>query len=165
MLRHYADGVDATVRQNLTVIINPVAWFQGKQWREAAAELRRLGTEGESRAEADIGHPDFIEVAVALALERLALGAAPAAIVVDDADPAFVRSGQAAYWQSLPVGHAGGAAWTLCETVKTVNSARWFPGALPAGMYQVQAFVSPSSGDLPKPYTQSSSVSGQTCWR
>jgi len=155
MLRYYAEGVSATVRQNLLALINPVAWFKGKEWREAVEELRRLGVEGETRAEEEIGHPDFLEEAVAMALERLALGAGPAAIVVDDADPAFVRSGQAAYWQTWPEGHGGGAVWTFCEGNTTVNSARWSAGALPAGMYQVQAFIPSSSNDLPKPYTQS----------
>lgn len=155
MFRYYAEGVNATVRQNLLALINPIAWFRGKEWREAVDELRRMGVDGEQQAEKDVGHPEFLDKAVAMALERLGLGASSPATVVDDEDPAFSRFGPADFWQSWPQGYAGGAVWTLCETNKTVNSARWIPGALPAGMYQVQTFVSPWSDDLPKPYTES----------
>ncbi|MCB0256953.1 MAG: hypothetical protein KDI55_24810 [Anaerolineae bacterium] len=155
MYRYYADGVDATVRQGLTALFNPIAWFKGKEWREAAEQLRQMGIDGELRAEEDVGHPEFLDVAVAMALERLGLGASSPATVVDDNDPAFSRLGPADFWQVWPQGYAGGAVWTYCETNKTVNSAQWSPGALPAGMYLVQAFVSPSSDDLPKPYTES----------
>jgi hypothetical protein len=155
MFRYYTEGVNATVRQNLLALINPIAWFRGKEWREAVEELRRMGVDGEQQAEKDVGHPEFLDIAVAMALERLGLGASSPATVVDDEDPAFSRFGPADFWQSWPQGNEGGAVWTFCETNKTVNSARWSPGALPAGMYQVQAFVSPWSDDLPKPYTES----------
>lgn len=154
MFRYYSDGVNATVRQGLTALFNPIAWFKGKEWREAAEQLRQMGIDGELRAEEDVGHPEFLDVAVAMALERLGPGASSLATVVDDDDPAFTRFGPADFWQQWPQGYAGGAVWTYCETNKTVNSARWSPGALPAGMYQVQAFVSPESNDLPKPFTE-----------
>jgi hypothetical protein len=114
-----------------------------------------MGLEGEERAEEDVGHPQFVDVAVTMATERLGLGATMPAALVDDADQAFLRFGPAAYWQSWPRGHAGSAVWTLCESSTTANSARWVPQSLPQGMYQVEAFVAPHADDLPKPFTRS----------
>ncbi|MBK7202344.1 hypothetical protein [Candidatus Amarolinea dominans] len=71
MYRSYADGVEATVRQNLLAILNPVAWFRGKEWRQAAQELRVLGKEVEAQAEEALGHPSFIDDAVRLVMDRL----------------------------------------------------------------------------------------------
>ncbi len=71
MYRSYADGVEATVRQNLLSILNPVSWFKGPEWREAAQELRTLGAEVEKEAEESLGHPSFIDSAVGLVNDRL----------------------------------------------------------------------------------------------
>lgn len=57
MYRFYADGVDATEQENLVSNLNPINWFRGKKWRDAAAELRQMGLQIEAEAEETIGHP------------------------------------------------------------------------------------------------------------
>ncbi len=89
MYRSYADGLEATVRENLLAILNPVAWLKGKEWRQAAEDLRALSRQVEAEAEEDLGHPSFIDSAVGLVRDRLgrttgALGAtAPTGLVYD----------------------------------------------------------------------------------
>jgi murein DD-endopeptidase MepM/ murein hydrolase activator NlpD len=67
--RSYADGVEATVRDGLLGKLNPINWFKGKEWRDAVAELRKLAGEEEKNAEQNIGHPPYVDTAVALAMK------------------------------------------------------------------------------------------------
>lgn len=154
MYRSYSDGVEATVHQGLLSLINPIAWLKGKEWREAIAELRKIGQEVEKNAERDIGHPQFIDAAITLAMQRLEKGVAPADLLVDDEMPGFNRSGPQEYWQAAPAGYGSGGIWTYCDANKRVNAGRWTAPPLRAGVYQVQAFVPPPHTSLPKPYTQ-----------
>ena len=71
--RFYSDGVDATVREGLTALFNPIYWFKGDEWREAAAGLRDIANDLEVEAEDKIGHPDFVDTAVVLVTQRLAV--------------------------------------------------------------------------------------------
>lgn len=73
MYRSYADGVEATIRQNLLAILNPIAWFRGKEWRQAIEELRALGKQVEVQAEENVGHPSFVDDAVGLVNDRLGM--------------------------------------------------------------------------------------------
>ncbi|MCA9936138.1 MAG: phosphodiester glycosidase family protein [Anaerolineales bacterium] len=75
--RSYADGVDATVHEGLTAIINPINWFKGQEWREAADGLREVGNNLERDAESALGHPELVETAITLVKERLAVFAPP----------------------------------------------------------------------------------------
>jgi hypothetical protein len=68
--RSYADGVDATVRQGLFALINPIAWFKGKEWRQAAQEIRDIANQLEEDAEDRVGHPEFIDAALLLVASR-----------------------------------------------------------------------------------------------
>jgi len=71
MYRSYADGVDATVREGLLSLINPISWFNGKEWREAAQGIRDIAIQVERDAETQVGHPQFIQAAVALVNSRI----------------------------------------------------------------------------------------------
>lgn len=71
MHRVYADGVEATVRQGFLSLINPISWFKGKEWREAAQEMRSIADRIEGDAETEIGHPEFIDAAIVLASSRI----------------------------------------------------------------------------------------------
>jgi len=67
--RSYADGVGATVNKGLLDLLNPLNWFVGDDWREAMNGLRKLADQGEREADNAIGHPPYIDTAVALAQE------------------------------------------------------------------------------------------------
>ncbi len=67
--RSYADGVGATVNKGLLDLLNPLNWFVGDDWREAIRGLRELADQGERDADNAIGHPPYIDTAVALAQE------------------------------------------------------------------------------------------------
>lgn len=71
MYRSYADGVDATVRQGLFSLVNPINWFKGKEWREAVQGIRGVAERVEGDAEATIGHPEFIDAAIVLVGTRV----------------------------------------------------------------------------------------------
>jgi hypothetical protein len=79
--RSYADGVDATtVKKNWLSILSPVTWInfaRGEDWAKAAQELRDIGTKIERDAEEEVIRPAFLDVAVALILNRLELVRAP----------------------------------------------------------------------------------------
>jgi len=67
--RSYADGVGATVNKGLFDFLKPLNWFVGDNWREAISGLRELADQGEREADKVIGHPPYIDTAVALAQE------------------------------------------------------------------------------------------------
>lgn len=157
--RSYADGVDATVRQNLFALINPVVWFRGKEWSEATRQLREVANQIELNAENTIGHPEFVDAAVKLVTDRLALGATLPAVIVDDAEAGCVKMGNASFWHSTSAGHAGGAIWTFNESQKTTNSVRWIPALRRSGSYQLHAFIPAHPAQLPKPFTQAARYS------
>lgn len=71
--RSYADGVAAMI-DGVRGKLNPLAWLHAKDWREAVDGLRGLAAQTEARAEEDIGHPRFVDTAVALAQNPLAPG-------------------------------------------------------------------------------------------
>jgi exopolysaccharide biosynthesis protein len=75
--RAYGDGVEATVRKGLVSYLNPINWFKGREYREAAAGLRSIADELEAEAEDRVGHPDFVDVAVSLTINRLAVLSPP----------------------------------------------------------------------------------------
>ena len=78
MYRTYADGVEATVRKGWLAAINPIAWFRGEEWREAVRGLREIADSVEQEAEEAVGHPVFVDAAVALVAERVFLKSQPA---------------------------------------------------------------------------------------
>lgn len=78
MYRTYADGVEATVRKGWLAVINPIAWFQGEQWREAVRGLRSIADSVEQEAEDTVGCPIFVDAAIALVAERVSLKSQPA---------------------------------------------------------------------------------------
>lgn len=113
MYRSYADGVEATVRQGLLAILNPVAWFKGKEWRQAAEELRVLGKQVETEAEEALGTPSFIDSAVAMVRDRVgeisgALGATAGVSIVYD----VVLSGETAKLDFV-VQNSGEVTWSV----------------------------------------------------
>lgn len=71
MYRVYADGVEATVQQNFLSLLNPVNWFKGKEWRDAAREMRQIANQIEGEAEGQVGHPEFLDAAIVLAAGRI----------------------------------------------------------------------------------------------
>lgn len=73
MYRTYADGVEATVREGWLAVINPIAWIQGDQWREAVRGLRDISTRVEQEAEDAVGHPIFVDAAISLVAGRISL--------------------------------------------------------------------------------------------
>ena len=85
--RAYSNGVEATVRKNLLALINPIAWFAGKEWRDAIQELRKMADRAELQAEEEIGHPAFVETAVDLTLARLK---SPAYGLAASAEPGLI---------------------------------------------------------------------------
>jgi hypothetical protein len=151
MYRYYADGVDATVRENLITFLNPIAWFRGKEWRAAANELRQMGIQTEQEAEDTIGHPIFIDPALKLIRTRIA----QVKLTVDDVSAGFKRSGNTSYWKSLETGYAGQATWTLNEEKQIVNFARWTPDLTQAGVYRVEAYIPKIDNQLPQLLTVS----------
>ncbi|MBI1927646.1 VWA domain-containing protein [Candidatus Poribacteria bacterium] len=70
--RSYADGVAATVRKGLLEQLNPINWFRGDDWRAAVEELRKQAAQDERTAEEYIGHPTFVDMAIALATQNTA---------------------------------------------------------------------------------------------
>ena len=84
MYRSYADGVKATVQQGLTSIFNPIYWFHGKEWNEGVKQVQDAATAVETQAEKNIGHPDFLDPAVQMALETLKRQAPPSSPVSGD---------------------------------------------------------------------------------
>lgn len=67
--RSYADGVGATVNKGLLDLLNPLNWFVGEDWREAIRGLRELADQDEREAYDALGHPPYVDTAVALAQE------------------------------------------------------------------------------------------------
>ncbi len=90
--RSYADGVGATVNKGLLDLLNPLNWFVGDDWRAAISGLRNLADQGERDADHAIGHPAYIDTAVALAREtalRLTEGSELAGLAALPAAPLF----------------------------------------------------------------------------
>jgi hypothetical protein len=74
----------------------------------------------------------------------------PNAVIVDDADPSFSRSGPAAYWKeytgsNCPLGVscvvAGHQWYTTVNGNVVSNSAKWSPALPGAGTYTIQVFI------------------------
>lgn len=161
MHRSYSNGVEATVRQNLLALINPIAWFQGKAWRDAIQELRKMADESERHAEEELGHPVFVDIAVDLTLKRLGMHASGLAataepglnydIVLPD-EPATLnlalRNDGTTRWTVTEYrlvaveGNPGGAPQTLApaEDVLPGATATWridLPGFNAAGIKRI----------------------------
>lgn len=68
VLRSYADGVSAMVDSPLRRILNPVSWFKGNDWRQAAAGIRAMAEVQEEVAERMIGHPEILPFMVSTAM-------------------------------------------------------------------------------------------------
>lgn len=104
--RSYADGVDATLKKGWLSRLNPVNWFKGTEWSEAVAGLRELADTGERNADNAIGHPPYIDTAVALALETAlsARAAAPMFFVI-------IQPGETALLV-IELRNTGAAVWT-----------------------------------------------------
>jgi hypothetical protein len=132
-LRSYGDGVDATVREGLLELLNPINWFKGKEWREAAAGLREFANDLEMEAEDKIGHPAFADVAVELALKRLGIHATPAvrdAIVTRNSGSLVLHpleSGEIVF----EVQNIGNSSWPPGQGYALVNTNRRSLGASP----------------------------------
>lgn len=151
MLSSYADGVDATVRDGLTGLINPIKWFVGDDWQEAAQGLRELSIQSEQEAEDTIGHPAFIDGVVTRILTRIS----QVRLLVDDSSSSFSKYGPAQNWQVMGGGYAGSATWTYNEAVSTRNSGRWQINVPEAGVYRIDLYIPEAADpDLPS-YTRS----------
>lgn len=151
MLSAYADGVDATVRDNLVSFLNPIKWFKGKEWQDAANELRTLSVKAEQEAEDTIGHPKFVEPALESIYRRLG----QVRLLVDDANPRFIKSGPSGNWQQMENGYGGSSTWTFNDQTTSTNVGRWQPAAIEEGLYQIETYIpSPVGPELP-PYSTS----------
>ncbi|MCU0487119.1 MAG: hypothetical protein MUC85_13525 [Anaerolineales bacterium] len=150
MLSSYADGVDATVRDGLTALINPIKWFVGDDWQEAAEGLRELSVQAEQTAEDNVGHPAFIDTAVASILTRIS----QVQMLVDDSSANFSKVGPEGNWEQMEGGYGGSATWTYNEALNQHNSGRWQFDLPEAGLYRIDLYIPPSAENLPS-YTHS----------
>jgi hypothetical protein len=80
-----------------------------------------------------------------LAVARLSwseIGTSPGAVVVDDADPGFVKGGSITGWHTASEGYGGRLTWTRNNDWQHpgYNWARWYPSLAP-GRYEVFAFI------------------------
>jgi hypothetical protein len=148
MMSSYADGVDATVRDNLISFLNPIKWFKGKEWQEAAAELRRISVQTEQEAEDTLGHPIFITYAVESIQTRLV----QVKLVVDDSSPRFIKSGPASNWKTMQSGFGGKSTFTYNEAVQVTNAGRWLL-EVPEGLYQIEVYLPPPADSNLPPYS------------
>jgi hypothetical protein len=132
MYRSYANGVEATVRQNLLGLINPINWFRGKEWREAVKTMREVADSVERTAEDEIGHPRFLDAAVDLALARLAQPkGAPNASAVAGMIYDIILSGEKAALE-FRVQNTGQTAWPVgdCAFVGLAGNPAAAPSSL-----------------------------------
>jgi hypothetical protein len=69
-------------------------------------------------------------------------GAAPGTVVVDDADPAFVKGGSSSGWRTAAEGYRGRLLWTYNNdrTRYAYNWGRWHPKLAP-GRYEVFVYI------------------------
>ncbi len=120
--RSYADGVGATVNKGLLEVLNPLNWFVGAEWREAMDGLRKLADRGEREADAAIGHPPYIDTAVALAQEtarRLTEEPKPAGLAALPAAPLFfdiIQPNETAHLV-IEMRNTGAVAWSLDQDI------------------------------------------------
>lgn len=154
MLSSYADGVDATVRDGLTALINPIKWFVGDDWQEAAQELRELSVQSEQEAEDNVGHPAFIDAAVASIFTRIN----QIKWLVDDSSSSFIKYGPDQNWEMMEGGYAGSATWTHNEAVALKNSGRWQIDVPEAGLYRIELYIPQTDDPNLGPYTRSAMV-------
>lgn len=77
-----------------------------------------------------------------LSWSRIDGESAPGTVVVDDADPGFVKGGSSTGWHSAAEGYGGRLTWTRNNDWQreNYNWARWYPDLEP-GRYQVFVYI------------------------
>lgn len=75
-MRSFGDGIEATVDRGVLSLFSLISWWDwanGNEWKEAAQGMKEVATNIEVDAENTVGHPEFLDVAVTLTMERLAV--------------------------------------------------------------------------------------------
>jgi len=75
--RSYSDGVEGSLNGGFLGVLNPVNWRKGDEWGQAITGLRIEADNLEIDVDKTIGHPEFIDTAVSLIWQRLAVLALP----------------------------------------------------------------------------------------
>lgn len=96
-MRSYADGIEATVDRGVLSVLSPISWWNwviGDEWGRSARGMREIANSVELEAENAVGHPEFIDRAAELAMDRLGLiGAADHCLVKNDDGIEFHEAG------------------------------------------------------------------------
>lgn len=151
MVRSYADGMEATLKDNLISFLDPVRWLEGKERKQAIADLHQAALDGEADAEDTVLRPAWVPEAARLGLDRIAL----LARTVDDASAHFTQTGPTAYWKALNGGFGGAAVWTKNEGSQAQNTGQWSVLITETGVYRAQAYIPAPTGDITLPYSES----------
>lgn len=75
-MRSFGDGIEATVDRGVFSLLSLISWWDwanDNEWLESAQGMKQIATSIEVDAEDAVGHPEFLDTAVALTMERLAV--------------------------------------------------------------------------------------------
>lgn len=149
LLRSYADGVESTVKDDLTQYFNPVSWVKGNEWRAAAIDFRQKATDGEAAAQQAILAPVWLPDALKQIQQRYRLSQ----LTMDNAEAGFKESGPTDFWLTSTSGFRNGSLWTKNELSQTKNTGQWTLKIYQTGIYRAQAYIPPASPEISLPYT------------